>query len=105
MGHVQNQLGEVEVVAIGAADIVESVVRDLIEMAPPLSSPSIVSIETVETIETDEFYILESRADSDAEIFVPPDYFMCDDCRRELKDPTDRRLAYPFINCTQCGPR
>ena len=104
-GHVQNQLGEVEVVAIGAADVVESFVRDLIEMAPPLSSPSIASIETVDTIETDDFLIIESRADSDAEVFVPPDYFMCDDCRGELKEPTDRRHAYPFINCTQCGPR
>ncbi len=104
-GHVQNQLGEVEVVAIGAADIVEIFVRDLIDLAPPLSSPSIASIETAEPIETDDFSIIESRADSDAEVFVPPDYFMCDDCRHELKDPTNRRHAYPFINCTQCGPR
>ncbi|MDH3861660.1 MAG: carbamoyltransferase HypF, partial [Gammaproteobacteria bacterium] len=42
---------------------------------------------------------------ADAQVFVPPDYFMCDDCKRELQDPSDRRHAYPFINCTQCGPR
>ena len=104
-GHVQNQLGEVEVVAIGVDDRVAVFVRDLIDLAPPLSSPSIASIETVEPTDTNDFSIIESRADSDAEVFVPPDYFMCDDCRRELRDPADRRHAYPFINCTQCGPR
>jgi len=104
-GYVQNQLGEVEVVAIGAADIVEVFVRDLVGSAPPLSSPTISRIETIDAVETDDFAIIDSLADADAQVFVPPDYFMCDDCRRELEDPADRRHAYPFINCTQCGPR
>ena len=104
-GHVQNQLGEVEVVAIGAADAVACFVRELVDSAPPLSSPSIASIETIDPGETGDFAIIDSLADSDAQVFVPPDYFMCDDCRRELEDPNDRRHAYPFINCTQCGPR
>ena len=55
--------------------------------------------------EVDGFEIIESLADAEAQMFVPPDYFMCDDCRHELQDPADRRHAYPFINCTQCGPR
>ena len=104
-GHVQNQLGEVEVVAIGVADAVACFVRELVDSAPPLSSPSIASIETIDPGETGDFAIIDSLADSDAQVFVPPDYFMCDDCRRELEDPNDRRHAYPFINCTQCGPR
>ena len=104
-GHVQNQLGEVEVVAIGAADVVACFVRDLVDAAPPLSSPSIASVETIDPVETADFSIIDSLAQADAQVFVPPDYFMCDDCRRELGDPNDRRHAYPFINCTQCGPR
>ena len=104
-GHVQNQLGEVEVLAVGAAETVEQFTSDLITCAPPLSSPSLADVEIVGVPDADSFEIIDSLADADAQIFVPPDYFMCDDCRRELRDPTDRRYAYPFINCTQCGPR
>jgi hydrogenase maturation protein HypF len=104
-GHVQNQLGEVEIIAIGAASAVEQFTHDLVASAPPLSSPTINSIADIEVPEADSFEIVDSLADAKAQVFVPPDYFMCDDCRRELNDPCDRRHAYPFINCTQCGPR
>ena len=104
-GHVQNQLGEVEVLAAGAADMVEAFIHDLVQRAPPLSSPSLAEVEAAAVPAADAFEILDSLADADAQIFVPPDYFMCDDCKRELEDASDRRHAYPFINCTQCGPR
>ena len=51
------------------------------------------------------FTILESRADEAPAVHVPPDQFLCADCTAELADPQDRRFRYPFINCTQCGPR
>ena len=104
-GHVQNQLGEVEVLAAASPAALDDFVRGLIDEAPPLSSPSLVCVEHVESINSTTFEIIDSDASAEAQIFVPPDYFMCDDCRSELHDPADRRHAYPFINCTQCGPR
>ncbi len=105
VGHVQNRLGEVEVIAQGSEEAIERFIDGLIAAAPPLSSPSILSVDTVSRLDSAAFDIIDSLADTDAQIYVPPDYFMCDDCKRELQDPLDRRHAYPFINCTQCGPR
>ncbi len=104
-GHVRNRLGEVDVVVRGRFDALEKFQEQLIERAPPLSRPSVVGTEEIEDSNFEDFRIATSEAEADAHIFVPPDYFMCDDCRGELADPDDRRYAYPFINCTQCGPR
>jgi hydrogenase maturation protein HypF len=51
------------------------------------------------------FEVVESEPGGDAGVDVPPDLATCDDCLHELFDPTDRRHGYPFINCTNCGPR
>ncbi len=104
-GHVQNQLGEVEIVAAGAEIAVARFAQAVIDEAPPLSSPELAASCAVNVPATDCFEIIESAAVAAAQVFVPPDYFMCDDCRRELENPADRRHGYPFINCTQCGPR
>jgi len=104
-GRVQNQLGEVEVVASGPASTLALFEHDLIDKSPPLSQPSIDAAEVVEFEQFDDFEISESSADADASIFVPQDFFMCDDCREDMYDSSNRRYRYPFINCTQCGPR
>ncbi|MBT8088809.1 MAG: carbamoyltransferase HypF [Gammaproteobacteria bacterium] len=105
LGSVQNRLGEVEVIAIGRASDLMQFQRDVVEKAPPLSRPTVTGIESIDVPSANRFEIIESSARADAKIFVPPDYFMCDDCGDELHDPDDRRFNYPFINCTQCGPR
>lgn len=104
-GYVQNRLGEVDIVACGDPVAIEKFHVDLIEQAPPLAKPRVTHFAPVNPLEFDAFEIIPSCADADARIFVPADNFMCDDCRTELHDPLDRRYHYPFINCTQCGPR
>ena len=105
LGEVQNRVGEVRIVATGSAAAIDGFQQDLIDRAPPLSRPVIDSVEQVTARPFRSFSIAASSESADAKIFVPPDYFMCDECRDELNDPADRRYRYPFINCTQCGPR
>jgi hydrogenase maturation protein HypF len=104
-GYVQNRVGQVDIVACGRPESLQQFQVDLIQRAPPLASPNITVCEAVDANGYDAFEIIDSASDADANIFVPADNFMCDDCRKELLDPNDRRYRYPFINCTQCGPR
>lgn len=104
-GRVQNQLGEVEIIAVGREQDLQHFSRDLISEAPPLSQPTVQISQEIAFTQFDGFEISDSSSQADARIYVPQDFFMCDDCRRELHDESDRRYRYPFINCTQCGPR
>jgi hydrogenase maturation protein HypF len=103
-GYVRNLRGDVEVVVCGDPPRVEAFLGDLVGRAPPLARPAIR--EVAAAAEPGQgFVIAESRAVDAPQVSVPPDFFACDDCVRELADPADRRHRYPFINCTQCGPR
>jgi hydrogenase maturation protein HypF len=104
-GWVRNENGAVRILAQGTAAELAGFEHSLIAEAPPLAQPVISEIASVEAQPCATFAILPSLADSPARIHVPPDYFACDDCLRELRDPRNRRYRYPFINCTQCGPR
>ncbi|MGA8203198.1 MAG: carbamoyltransferase HypF, partial [Woeseiaceae bacterium] len=105
IGEVQNRLGQVVIVAAGTDEALARFQDELVTAAPPLARPHIDDSRDIEAPHSADFSIAESSADATARVFVPPDYFMCDDCRRELHDAADRRFRYPFINCTQCGPR
>jgi hydrogenase maturation protein HypF len=71
------------------------------------SQARIASLESNSMVPTGEirFQIIQSDHDGSAATLIPPDLATCDDCTRELFDSKDRRYRYPFINCTNCGPR
>jgi hydrogenase maturation protein HypF len=105
-GSVRNRSGDVEVIVQGEAHAVREFVRRVLADAPPLAAPRLQSRATIAVDESRRAFTIESSAESaQARVFVPPDSFVCADCRAELAAPNNRRFAYPFINCTQCGPR
>jgi hydrogenase maturation protein HypF len=104
-GWVRNEGGEVEVQAEGTEADLARFAETLIHSAPPLARPEMLTRQAVTPEACRTFSIVESGSRADAQIHLPPDCFLCEDCRQELEDPSDRRYRYPFINCTQCGPR
>jgi hydrogenase maturation protein HypF len=104
-GWVRNLAGRVEIVAQGEIGALAAFAEALTAEAPPLAQPEILADTRVPRASLNGFSILESRADGPEHVRVPPDSFACDSCIAELSDWTDRRYRYPFINCTQCGPR
>ena len=73
--------------------------------APPLAHIDAVTVVELTPTGSPGFSIVASEDRSHATTLVSPDLCICDDCLRELFDPADRRYRYPFINCTNCGPR
>ncbi|MDR3392547.1 MAG: carbamoyltransferase HypF [Sulfuriferula sp.] len=104
-GWVQNRLGLVEIQVEGSPQHLDDFAVALLDEAPPLAQPHILGQLKVPAAGDGGFAIRPSVSDAQPDIHVPPDYFTCDDCLVELFDPHDRRYRYPFINCTQCGPR
>ena len=104
-GHVGNDAEGVFVEVEGDAGSVDAFTAHLTADAPPLARIFGVQGEPVEIRHERGFRIVESRSESAVRTFVAPDVAVCDDCLAELFDPEDRRFRYPFINCTNCGPR
>jgi len=105
-GTIKNTSSGVELELEGERDVLSRFVKELPEKAPKLSV-----IEEIEASYSSElrgfadFQILGSKTEALRDTLISPDICICDDCLRELQNPADRRYRYPFINCTNCGPR
>jgi hydrogenase maturation protein HypF len=84
---------------------VEDFVARLPREAPPLARITDVAVAELPCNGDRDFRIVASRRGEAVQTLISPDVAICDDCLRELLDPHDRRYGYPFINCTNCGPR
>ncbi|MEA2193513.1 MAG: hydrogenase maturation protein HypF [Solirubrobacteraceae bacterium] len=104
-GWVLNDERGVLVEAEGRADVVEAFVARLRSDAPPLADVRAVEAEDVPALDEPGFQIVASERGGAATAPVTPDSATCADCLAELADPGDRRYRYPFLNCTNCGPR
>ncbi|MGE0353388.1 MAG: carbamoyltransferase HypF [Gemmatimonadales bacterium] len=104
-GWVRNTAGEVEIEVEGDRDAIDRFTLELQAMAPVLARIEDVEGEAHEPLGADGFSIMASRDAADERQPVSPDVAVCGECLRELRDPADRRYRYPFITCTDCGPR
>ena len=104
-GHVGNDVDGVFVEVEGRGVDVETFVGRVTTDAPPLARVHRVTSTVVVARGERGFRIVDSRARGPVRTFVSPDVAVCADCLAELLDPHDRRYRYPFVNCTNCGPR
>ena len=104
-GWVLNNAHGVEIELRGSEQNVQAVIQDLRQNPPPLSVIDSFTVEDAPDQAFTEFQIRHSVDDPSDFLPVSPDLNICPDCRRELFDSSDRRYRYPFINCTNCGPR
>lgn len=105
-GWVLNDSEGVLIEVQGSLEQLNAFAAKLPVSAPPASR--ITSVEQTDVradITGQGFVIAPSPAAAEREALISPDLAVCDDCRREIKDKSDRRYSYPFTNCTNCGPR
>jgi len=105
-GWIRNSSSGVELELEGEEGNIAAFIADVRDCAPPLAHVDRVTAHRLDGLRGySSFEIVRSRAGDRMRTLVSPDVGICDDCLRELFDPDDRRYRFPFINCTNCGPR
>jgi hydrogenase maturation protein HypF len=104
-GFVLNDTAGVEIEAEGLKTNLDRFLHRIKTSPPPLSRIEQVSIKRIPSRNFTRFAIRESKKEKARTVLISPDLATCDDCLSELFDPQDRRYGYPFLNCTNCGPR
>ncbi len=104
-GEVANTSSGVTIHVEGASDRIDAFGRKLRGSPPPLAHITDISEEPAPAARYPVFSIVQSRVENTRSTLISPDVCVCDDCLAELFNPADRRYRYPFINCTNCGPR
>jgi hydrogenase maturation protein HypF len=104
-GWVRNEAGSVHILAEGEDAALEAFVQGLRSDAPPLARIDDLEVAPAAWTGADAFQVLGSDDAPRGRLPVSPDVALCSACAAELHDPSDRRFRYPFITCTDCGPR
>jgi hydrogenase maturation protein HypF len=103
-GFVLNDGEGVVVEAEATPASLDAFTHALRDEAPPLARVDTVEARAV-AVRAETGFVIAESASTGRSALIPADVATCDDCLRELFDPADRRFRYPFVNCTQCGPR
>ncbi len=104
-GTIRNTSAGVTIEIQGPAETVRDFVEHLPAEAPSLARITSLAVHDVVCNGDQDFRIVHSREGEEVRTLISPDVAICPDCLREMFDSNDRRYRYPFINCTNCGPR
>lgn len=104
-GWVLNGDDGVEIHVEGSGAGLDAFLRDLVALAPPAASITGVDVQPIPASGSSDFTIRESTRRDRPTVRIAPDIAVCERCLAELFDPADPRFGYPYINCTDCGPR
>ncbi|NPV84838.1 MAG: carbamoyltransferase HypF [Anaerolineae bacterium] len=104
-GWVRNTSSGVQIEVTGLPHQVENFVEAFYKSPPPLARIDTIELLPCPPSDHENFEIIASQPAPGEFLPISPDMSICNDCLRELFDSNDRRYRYPFINCTNCGPR
>jgi hydrogenase maturation protein HypF len=104
-GFITNTEAGVSIEVEGNVEAVEAFLSRLPKEVPPLARITGFTVTDRPSNRDVDFRILPSHAGQERRVLISPDAAICDDCLAESLNPADRRFHYPFINCTNCGPR
>ncbi|HKN26141.1 MAG TPA: carbamoyltransferase HypF [Candidatus Acidoferrum sp.] len=104
-GFIANTPAGVTIEVQGDPDLLDRFLVRLPSELPPLAKITSLLPRDAEPQAETTFRIVSSRLDAPPKALISPDVAVCGDCLREMMNPRDRRFRYPFINCTNCGPR
>ena len=106
VGWIRNTGEGVELEAECSSRNMECFIQEIKTDRPVLARIDSIAVSVLDGLKNyQDICILPSKAQSRRDTLVSPDVAICPDCMRELMNPSDRRYRYPFINCTNCGPR
>ncbi len=104
-GYVLNSSSGVYIEAENQIDLLNDFILKIEKEKPALAVITGFEFSFLDPINYETFEIRKSEVDDDFSALIIPDIAICNECRKELLDHSDRRYNYPFINCTNCGPR
>jgi len=106
-GWVLNSSQGVEIEVEGEEEELNNFMDNIKQKFPPLARIEEIEVKKLPLVGYQEFFIKSSKTEEEnsSTLLVSPDISICPDCLQELFDPQNRRFRYPFINCTNCGPR